>query len=87
MRSDTIPLLCAAAASALPATLALQGSGALLFPVGLQTGVGTVVAGTVKRGVITPNAQLLMGPDIADTTFKPVVRCCCSPLGWCCQTR
>lgn len=87
MRSDTIPLLCAAAASALPATLALQRSGALLCPVWLQTGVGTVVAGTVKRGVITPNAQLLMGPDIADTTFKPVVRCCCSPLGWCCQTR
>ncbi|PRW56451.1 GTP-binding 1 [Chlorella sorokiniana] len=36
-------------------------------------GVGTVVAGTVKRGTIAPNTQLLMGPDIADTTFKPVV--------------
>ncbi|KAI7839256.1 hypothetical protein COHA_006954 [Chlorella ohadii] len=44
-------------------------------------GVGTVVAGTVKRGVIAPNSQLLMGPDIADTTFKPVVRSCCMGPG------
>ncbi|KAK9862034.1 hypothetical protein WJX84_006471 [Apatococcus fuscideae] len=33
-------------------------------------GVGTVVAGTVKRGVINTNASLLMGPDIGDGTFK-----------------
>ncbi|KAL6758071.1 GTP binding protein [Haematococcus lacustris] len=34
-------------------------------------GVGTVVAGTVKRGVITPNMTLMLGPDIADGSFKP----------------
>lgn len=34
-------------------------------------GVGTVVAGTVKRGFITGGAQLLLGPDIGDGTFKP----------------
>ena len=31
-----------------------------------------MVAGTVKRGVIAPNSTLLLGPDIADGTFKPV---------------
>jgi GTPase len=35
-------------------------------------GVGTVAAGTVKRGVLTPNTTLLLGPDIADGSFKPV---------------
>lgn len=34
-------------------------------------GVGTVVAGTVKRGVISPNTALLLGPDIGDGSFKP----------------
>mmetsp|Transcript_28049 Transcript_28049/g.75778 ORF Transcript_28049/g.75778 Transcript_28049/m.75778 type:complete len:612 (-) Transcript_28049:155-1990(-) len=33
-------------------------------------GVGTVVAGTVKQGIIRPNATLLLGPDIADGLFK-----------------
>jgi hypothetical protein len=33
-------------------------------------GVGTVVAGTVKRGVLTPASGLLLGPDIADGSFK-----------------
>ena len=34
-------------------------------------GVGTVIAGTVKRGVITTNANLMLGPDVGDGTFKP----------------
>ena len=42
-------------------------------PTSWAAGVGTVVAGTVKRGVIAPSTQLLMGPDIADGSFKPVV--------------
>ncbi|MEW5309068.1 MAG: hypothetical protein WDW38_000979 [Sanguina aurantia] len=33
-------------------------------------GVGTVVAGTVKRGTIFPNSLLLLGPDVADGSFK-----------------
>jgi GTPase len=33
-------------------------------------GVGTVVAGTVKRGVLTAASSLLLGPDIGDGTFK-----------------
>jgi GTPase len=33
---------------------------------------GTVVAGTVKRGVITPSSTLLLGPDIGDGSFKAV---------------
>lgn len=34
-------------------------------------GVGTVVAGTLKGGVITTGASLLLGPDMADGSFKP----------------
>ena len=34
-------------------------------------GVGTVVAGTVKRGAITQGASLLLGPDLGDGSFKP----------------
>lgn len=33
-------------------------------------GVGTVVAGTVKRGHIATNSRLLLGPDIGDGQFK-----------------
>ena len=34
-------------------------------------GVGTVVAGTVKSGVIGVNSNLLLGPDIGDASFNP----------------
>lgn len=34
-------------------------------------GVGTVVAGTVKRGTITSSSVFLLGPDIGDGSFKP----------------
>ena len=53
--------------------LSLVPSHALPRPPSLQpAGVGTVVAGTVKRGVIAPNATLLLGPDMADGSFKAV---------------
>ena len=34
-------------------------------------GVGTVVAGTLKQGVILTNSNLLLGPYPADGSFKP----------------
>jgi len=34
-------------------------------------GVGTVVAGTLKRGVIRQDAKLMLGPDVGDGQFKP----------------
>ena len=36
-------------------------------------GVGTVVAGTVKRGVLNISTPVLIGPDIGDGTFGRVV--------------
>lgn len=35
-------------------------------------GVGTVVAGTVKKGIITPNMSLMLGPDPGDGSFSKV---------------
>jgi len=35
-------------------------------------GVGTVVAGTLKKGVLSPNMTMLMGPDMEAGAFKPV---------------
>ena len=32
--------------------------------------MGTVVAGTLKHGIIVPGATLMLGPDIGDGTFK-----------------
>lgn len=34
-------------------------------------GVGTVVAGTVKKGVVHMNSAFMLGPDVADASFKP----------------
>ena len=34
-------------------------------------GVGTVIAGTVKKGCITTGSSFLLGPDVGDGTFKP----------------
>ena len=34
--------------------------------------MGTIVAGTLKKGTLTPNMTLLMGPDIEGGLFKPV---------------
>lgn len=33
-------------------------------------GVGTVVAGTLKRGIIRTNSNLLLGPDVGDGSFR-----------------
>ncbi len=33
-------------------------------------GVGTVVAGTLKHGTIKPGANLMLGPDVGDGSFK-----------------
>ena len=35
-------------------------------------GVGTVIAGTVKRGVLTAQSPVLLGPDIGDGSFWKV---------------
>lgn len=35
-------------------------------------GVGTVIAGTVQRGVLNLSTPLLMGPDIADGSFSRI---------------
>lgn len=32
--------------------------------------MGTVVAGTLKKGIIRENSRLLLGPDIGDGSFK-----------------
>jgi GTPase len=34
-------------------------------------GVGTVIAGTVKKGVISTNTPLLLGPTVGDGSFQP----------------